>query len=52
MKKSAPSKQDKPHPMLHGQHDGKMPAEHKALKEKQGSMMKAKVKKKTAKVKK
>ena len=34
-------KKEMPHPMLHGQHDGKMPIIHKAKKEKVASKMKS-----------
>jgi hypothetical protein len=50
MKKAKASSKDKMHPMLHGQHDGKMPKEMMGMKEPKGKLMKAK--KKTAKKKK
>lgn len=39
-------KEEKPHPMLHGQHEGKMPKEHMGKKEKKGHKEKGKKSKK------
>lgn len=49
MKKAKASSKDKPHPMLHGHLDGKMPKEMMGKKEPKGKLMHAK--KKTAKKK-
>lgn len=49
MKKAKATSKDRPHPMLHGQHDGKIPKEMMAKKEPKGKMVP--FKKRTAKLK-